>query len=444
MPPSPARTPAATAPPRSDAVRAVTPDLITAPPASPALTPAAPVAPPSSRAAPPTSRAVTSATFVVPPPPRDTMPPPPALMPDATPRGVKRPRASDDGSTSARKRARPVASRAVTTTHDRFVGSRLDDVGEAYRAHTALALTPNPGGAQPVLNASLRSSLLTPRRTGTRFLSIGSGRASTPRFDTAAARSLAVARVASSRTADRWHSMKPWTILDAPDVFQDFYCNLLDWSPEGGRIAIGCGGLGKSVYIYPLEGTRGDLTNLLFDEQVTSCAWAPGGKHVAVGGITGFLHVIDVETGAQVRTLDNVHDARVGVLHWNPVTRCLTSGSRTSLIVDSDLRCPSVVNTWRLGHSATVCGLKWRDDGQFLASGGDDDKLLVWDRRRAQEPCRSMAHRAAVKAIAWCPTRPDLLASGAVTADKRVRIWNTVTGASVASCGTGGQVTGLT
>ena len=55
-----------------------------------------------------------------------------------------------------------------------------------------------------------------------------------------------------------------------------------------------------------------------------------------------------------------------------------------------------------------------------------------------------MVHRAAIKAIAWCPTRRDFLASGAGTADRRVRIWNTITGASVASCSTGAQVTGLT
>ena len=42
------------------------------------------------------------------------------------------------------------------------------------------------------------------------------------------------------------------------------------------------------------------------------------------------------------------------------------------------------------------------------------------------------------------PDAARFLASGAGTADRRVRIWNTITGASVASCSTGAQVTGLT
>ena len=216
MPPPPPRTPAGAALPRRGVVRqppAVTPDVATTPAPSPAATPAAPT---------------------------DAMPPPPALTSAPAPRGVKRPRASD--ATSGRKRPRAV------TPRDRFVGSRLDDAGEAYRAHTALALKPRPG-AQPVLNASLRSTLL-PRRTGTRFLSFGADRAPAPEADGAAAereRTLALARATTSTTANRWRGLKSERILDAPELLDDFYCNLLDWSRNGGRIAIG---LGKTVYVY--------------------------------------------------------------------------------------------------------------------------------------------------------------------------------------------------
>jgi cell division cycle 20-like protein 1 (cofactor of APC complex) len=31
-----------------------------------------------------------------------------------------------------------------------------------------------------------------------------------------------------------------------------------------------------------------------------------------------------------------------------------------------------------LGHKQEVCGLKWSFDEQQLASGGNDNKLLVW------------------------------------------------------------------
>lgn len=63
----------------------------------------------------------------------------------------------------------------------------------------------------------------------------------------------------------------------------------------------------------------------------------------------------------------------------------------------------------------------------MLASGGNDNQLLVWDRRRDQTgPLLELnQHTAAVKAIDWSPHQSGLLASGGGTADRTIRFWNT-------------------
>ena len=313
MPPPPARTPAAAALPRRGVRQppAVTPDVTTEPP---------------SRGTPPSPAATPAAST-------DALPPPPALTSAPAPRGVKRPRAAD--ASNGRKRPRAV------TPRDRFVGSRLDDAGEAYRAHTALALAPKTG-AQPVLNASLRSSLL-PRRTGTRFLSFGSDRAAAPETDAAAAeRTLAVARSATSTTATRWQGMRFERCLDIPDVRDDFYSQLVDWSSRGDRLAVA---LGTSMYvtnaIAPGRGLQTEVWEYPSSIDVASVAWAPGSNHVAVGYKDGFINIVDVATGVEVRKFEFDHNEHVGALHWNPLTRCLTSGSRDKCICDFDVRAPS-------------------------------------------------------------------------------------------------------
>lgn len=77
-------------------------------------------------------------------------------------------------------------------------------------------------------------------------------------------------------------------------------------------------------------------------------------------------------------------------------------------------------------HKQEVCGLKWSFDEKQLASGGNDNKLLVWnvaatgeDSRRCSSASQPIApefkfsdHTAAVKAIAWSPHQSGLLASG--------------------------------
>jgi cell division cycle 20-like protein 1 (cofactor of APC complex) len=66
----------------------------------------------------------------------------------------------------------------------------------------------------------------------------------------------------------------------------------------------------------------------------------------------------------------------------------------------------------RSGHKQEVCGLKWSFDDQQLASGGNDNKLLLWNVSSSTPMLRFTDHTAAVKAIAWSPHQNGLLASG--------------------------------
>jgi WD40 repeat protein len=128
--------------------------------------------------------------------------------------------------------------------------------------------------------------------------------------------------------------------------------------------------------------------------------------------------------------------------------------------------------------------LDWSPDGALLASGGNDNVLCVWDaarlsggpgperggggggggsgamgwssdeeggggeggRRGGPVPLFRFSkeanggHCAAVKALAWCPHRAGLLASGGGTADKCIRFWNTATGHLTGAVDTGSQV----
>ena len=68
-----------------------------------------------------------------------------------------------------------------------------------------------------------------------------------------------------------------------------------------------------------------------------------------------------------------------------------------------------------------VCGLKWSSDYSQLASGGNDNKLMVWDPKTSfTHPQVYSDHVAAVKALAWSPHQRGLLASGGGTADRWV------------------------
>ena len=100
-------------------------------------------------------------------------------------------------------------------------------------------------------------------------------------------------------------------------------------------------------------------------------------------------------------------------------------------------------------HDQEVCGLKWSPSGQQLASGGNDNLLHIWGVSMLHNGTTSTYfhrlndHRAAVKALAWCPFQNNLLASGGGTADRCIKFWNTQNGVCLNSVDTNSQVCAL-
>uniref|UniRef100_A0A8C5CVU6 CDC20/Fizzy WD40 domain-containing protein n=1 Tax=Gadus morhua TaxID=8049 RepID=A0A8C5CVU6_GADMO len=242
----------------------------------------------------------------------------------------------------------------------------------------------------------------------------------------------------SPRKPARKISKIPFKVLDAPELQDDFYLNLVDWS-AGNLLSVG---LGACVYLWSActsQVTR--LCDLSVDgDSVTSVCWNERGSLVAVGTHKGYVQIWDAAGGRKLSSLEG-HSARVGALAWNGEQ--LSSGSRDRVILQRDVRSPPGAERRLQGHRQEVCGLKWSPDHQHLASGGNDNKLLVWNSSSLLPMQQYSDHLAAVKAIAWSPHQHGLLASGGGTADRCLRFWNTLTGQPLQSTDTGSQVCNL-
>lgn len=237
----------------------------------------------------------------------------------------------------------------------------------------------------------------------------------------------------------------PSRILDAPDVVDDYYLNLLSWS-KSNVLAVA---LNQSVYLW--EAATGSITELMSvtdsDDYISSVSWIQeGGSHLAIGTANAKTQLWDCTASRQVRSM-NGHAARVGSLAWN--RHILSSGSRDSTIVHHDVRAQQHVVATLEGHQQEVCGLAWSHDGKTLASGGNDNQLCLWDASISDSkfsltPRATLTdHMAAVKALAWCPFERNVLASGGGTADRCIKFWNAGNGQLLNSIDTGSQVCAL-
>lgn len=243
---------------------------------------------------------------------------------------------------------------------------------------------------------------------------------------------------ASSGQFRRRIATAPERVLDAPGLVDDYYLNLLDWS-SGNQVAIG---LERSVYVWSAdEGSVSCLLEANEDTYVSSVKWSEDGAYVGVGLGTGEVQIWDVAEGAKVRSMFG-HDTRVGVMGWNK--HLLSTGARSGLVYNHDVRIAEHKVAELVSHKSEVCGLEWRSDGAQLATGGNDNLVSIWDARSLAVPkFTKNNHKAAVKALAWCPWNMNLLATGGGSYDRHIHFWNTTSGARVNSIDTGSQVTSL-
>lgn len=229
----------------------------------------------------------------------------------------------------------------------------------------------------------------------------------------------------------------PFKVLDAPELQDDFYLNLVDWSSQN-VLAVG---LGTCVYLWSAHTSQvTKLCELADNAMVNSVSWMQRGSHVAIGTSNGDVQLWDISRSKQIRSLSG-HSGRVGSLAWN--ANILASGSRDRSILLRDCRTRDPFYQKMTEHTQEVCGLKWSPDEQHLASGGNDNKLYVWNVASSTPLFEFREHKAAVKAIAWSPHQHGLLGSGGGTADKCIRFWNTLTGQPLQCVDTGSQVCNL-
>ena len=89
--------------------------------------------------------------------------------------------------------------------------------------------------------------------------------------------------------------------LDALELIDDYYLNLLDWS-IGNILAIT---LGNTVYLW--NASNGSSLELLTmdeeNEPITSVSWAPGGQHIAVGLNSSIVDLLDTTANQKVNAL---------------------------------------------------------------------------------------------------------------------------------------------
>jgi WD40 repeat protein len=120
------------------------------------------------------------------------------------------------------------------------------------------------------------------------------------------------------------------------------------------------------------------------------------------------------------------HRGPVSVVGYNKDSKWLASGGSDGTVRLWEPR-DGQLRRILLGHANKITTLAWSPDGKVLASGSDDSTVRLWQASMGKLLFVLAKHTGPIRALAWSPDGKTL-ASG--SADKSVRLWDSATGES--------------
>ncbi|CAL9780431.1 unnamed protein product [Musa acuminata subsp. burmannicoides] len=202
---------------------------------------------------------------------------------------------------------------------------------------------------------------------------------------------------------------EPERVLVIHGLLDDNVLNLLDWGSNN-VLAIG---LEDAVYLWDAANESTKLLQPVEDRGPITCIrWSPDCAVLAVAFGNSDLSLIDLATGHVVDGMEDENQAPVSSLAWRS-NSILTVGRFDGTVVDYDFRKDDMFICFYNGHRRGVCSLKWSVLSRYLASGGQDKLVHIWDaactsprdhpRQRQWLPDQQPHFHC--EGRWWCPTR---------------------------------------
>ncbi|MHC4070924.1 MAG: WD40 domain-containing protein [Planctomycetota bacterium] len=157
-----------------------------------------------------------------------------------------------------------------------------------------------------------------------------------------------------------------------------------------------------------------------------SLAFSPDGKRIVSGSKDNMLTIWDVDSGAEVMTLQG-HESNVRCVVFSPDAKLIVSGSEDNTLKVWDTDSGSEMMTLR-EHSAGVFSVSFSPDGKQIVSGSEDGMIKIWDTATGAAVMTLDGHDSMVTSIVFSPEGKCFVSGGK---DGMIRLWDTTTGAEV-------------
>ena len=167
---------------------------------------------------------------------------------------------------------------------------------------------------------------------------------------------------------------------------------------------------------------RGDGPRQVYEganAQLLSVALSPDQQTLAVAGEQGVLVLFEVKTG-KIRTRLHGHTNNIQALAFHPDGHWLASAGDDQRVILWSLASESKLRDWQA--PARVNAIAISPNGKWLASGGQDNNVIIWDTETGQALMTLEGHKKQISSngLDFDPTGQIL---GSTSHDKTARLW---------------------
>jgi hypothetical protein len=176
--------------------------------------------------------------------------------------------------------------------------------------------------------------------------------------------------------------------------------------------------------------------------QVFSLAFSPDGTLLASGWQDGKVRVCiekdisananDPEDRIEVKEEYAWHAGAVTALAYSPDGKLLASGSDDQTVLVRDVTPatpdPSTAKQVRIARQSAVSGVAFSPDNRHVAVAGEDQLIKIYDITNASNVVTIPGHKHPVAALAYSPDGKRLASA---STDEMVKVWDVVTGSEV-------------